>query len=98
MSVPQAHLSVRVKPNASRNQVAGFKDGVLEVRIAAAPVEGKANEKLIEFLSDFLDIRKSDISIQRGSAGRHKLVVISGIDRARLDALVLARIETVTNQ
>jgi uncharacterized protein len=74
----QAKLAVQVHPNAGKNAMAGYTENVLHVKIAAPPVEGKANQKLIEYLSEILDIRKSDITIDKGSTGRRKLVIISG--------------------
>ena len=44
-------LAIKVTPNAGRNEITGFKDGVLQVRIAAPPDKGKANKELIDFLS-----------------------------------------------
>jgi uncharacterized protein len=74
----QAKLMVQVHPNAGKNAIAGYAENVLHVKIAAPPVEGKANQELIEFFSELLDIRKSDITIDKGTSGRRKLVIISG--------------------
>ena len=84
MAGDQVTLPVRVQPNARRNAIIGLKEGVLYVKLAAPPVEGKANEALVGYLSDLLDTRKSDVSIERGFTGRNKVVAIAGIDRERL--------------
>ena len=72
-------LSLRVHPNASRDEVLGFIDGVLRVKVAAPPLKGKANEKLVAFLSKLLDVNRDSISIVKGQTNRNKVVVIRGL-------------------
>jgi uncharacterized protein (TIGR00251 family) len=74
-------LALRVTPNASRNEIIGFTDGVLLVRIAASPVKGKTNKELADFLSKALGVRKSSISIVKGQTSRNKVIAIEGISR-----------------
>ena len=74
-------LALKVTPNAGRNEIIGFSDGVLQVRIAAAPVKGKANKELTDFLSKTLGVRKSSISIVKGQTSRNKVIAIEGISR-----------------
>jgi uncharacterized protein (TIGR00251 family) len=70
-------LPVRVIPRASRNEfVEILSDQTVKIRLTAPPVEGKANEELIKFLSDVLDVPKSKIEIVAGQTGRDKLVSI----------------------
>ena len=85
MSEDQIKLKVQVHPNAKRNEILGFKDGVLKVKICAPPVEGKANRALIDFLSRFLGIRKSDIIIEKGETGRRKTMLIERITRLQME-------------
>ena len=49
-------LKVRVQPRASRNEVTGWRDGVLSVRLTAPPVEGAANRACRDFLADLLGV------------------------------------------
>jgi len=77
MKEEQAKLVVQVQPNASRNKVTGFKEGVLYIRIAEPPVKGKANQGLIKYLSGILGIDKSRIVIQKGVTSKRKLITIS---------------------
>ena len=77
-------MVVRVQPNAGRNEVLGFKDDVLRVRIAAPPVKGKANQELIAFLSDILEIRKSNLTIEKGATGKKKVVSITGLTQTQV--------------
>ena len=67
-------LTVRVIPNASKSEIVGRELGVLKVRLAAPPVEGKANEALIELLADHYDIPKSSITIVKGQTSKTKIV------------------------
>ncbi|MFA4973170.1 MAG: DUF167 domain-containing protein [bacterium] len=77
-------IECRVTPRAGKSRIKGVRDGVLMVALAAAPVDGAANEELIEFLSDELRIPKSRISIISGEKSRDKVVLIQGINTMNL--------------
>ena len=79
-----ANITVQVQPNARRNEVLGFDDGILHVKIAAPPVKGKANKELIEFLSQLIGVSKGRISIERGPTSRRKVIAIAGLDLERI--------------
>jgi uncharacterized protein (TIGR00251 family) len=81
-------LQVKVSPNARRNEVTGFTDGVMQVKIAAPPVEGKANEKLVKFLSDVLETSKSSITILKGLTSRNKVLSISGLSQEYISSKI----------
>jgi len=70
-------ISVRVKPNSRVEGVVTSDDGVVTVRVAAPPAEGKANERLISLLAAHFNVPKSRISIKRGASGRKKIVEIA---------------------
>ena len=72
-------LSVRVVPRASKNEVSGEMAGALKIRLQAPPVEGKANEALVDFLSDALGVSRTAIAIVSGRTGRNKRVAVSGV-------------------
>lgn len=72
-------LEIKVQPRSSRNQVAGLQDGMLKVKLTAPPVEGEANQALINFLAGLLRVGRRDIVILRGETSRLKLVGIHGI-------------------
>jgi len=72
-------LSVRVTPRAGRTALAGIRDGVLHVKLAAAPVEGAANAALIDLLSRQLRIPKRSVRIVTGERSRTKTLEISGL-------------------
>jgi len=87
----QESITVQVQPNARRNEVLGFKDDILHVKIAAPPVKGKANRELIELLSQILGVSKGGITIERGITGRRKVIAIAGLDREQIVARLGAR-------
>jgi uncharacterized protein (TIGR00251 family) len=72
-------LHVRVTPGAHRNETTGFKDGMLNIRIAAPPDKGKANKELISHLSRVLDISKSSLRLLKGHTSRRKVIAVDGL-------------------
>ena len=86
----KTRLHIRLQPNARRNEVVGFQNEVLRLRVTALPQEGRANKALIDLLSDALDIPKSRIDIFRGHTTRDKLITIEGLEpgevRTRLES------------
>ena len=79
-------IRVRVKPRASKSRILAVRDGVLEVAVAAPPVDGEANSELIRTLAQGLDCGKTAIEIVSGAGSRSKLVAIAGLDLAQLVA------------
>jgi uncharacterized protein (TIGR00251 family) len=74
-------LRLRVYPNAGRNEVVGFRDGVLQVRVAAPPVKGKANRELTAFLSQALGVGRSALAIVKGHTSRNKVIAVNGLSQ-----------------
>jgi uncharacterized protein (TIGR00251 family) len=85
-SLPESELTLHVQPNASQNRIVGFRDDVLWVKIAAPPADGKANLELVIFLSGVLGLRKSDVGIERGASGRHKVIKVRGLTHEQVMA------------
>ena len=79
-----ADLEIRVIPRAGRSEFAGLRDGALLVRLAAAPVDGAANDELIALLAKALKIPKRDVTIVSGDRSRSKRVRIAGMDPERV--------------
>ena len=75
---------IQVHPGAKKNEILRFVEGVWHIKIAAPPVEGKANKEMIEFLSDILGVSKSRITIEKGTTSRKKLVSIEGMTEAEV--------------
>ncbi len=76
-------LEVLVQPRASRTRAVGEHDGRLKLQLAAPPVDGEANQALIEFLARALGVRKADVTIERGETGRRKTVRVAGATAAQ---------------
>jgi len=70
---------VKVTPNAAKNQIIGFEEGILRIRVRGVPEKGRVNEELIEFLAKTLGIAKSRIEILTGHTGRLKRLKIEGL-------------------
>ena len=81
-------FAVRVRPRASRDAIAGALDGALKIRLCAPPVENRANEALIAFLSSVLKTSKSAVRIQSGEQSRTKRVEIFGVTRQQIEGLL----------
>ncbi len=75
-------LKVRVQPRASRDALAGEREGALLVRLTAPPVEGAANEALARFLGKALGVPPSAVRIVAGETGRNKVVAVAGLNAA----------------
>lgn len=65
-------VSVRVHPGTSRDEVAIQEEGVLDVRLRARTVEGKANDALVAVLAERVGLRSRQVTIARGARARHK--------------------------
>ena len=87
-------LAVRVTPRASRNKIAEvMSDGTVKIHLSAPPVDGEANEKLIEFLSEVLGTPKTRIEIVAGATGRDKLVSVLDMDAETVHKRIIAHLE-----
>jgi uncharacterized protein (TIGR00251 family) len=81
-----ARLGVRVTPRAGRNEIAGWRDAVLVLRVTAAPVEGEANRAVVALLARALRVAPSAIGVERGQRGRDKIVRVEGLTGAEVEA------------
>ena len=78
-------LPVRVTPRSSKPGVAGVRDGALLVRLQSPPVEGAANEELIQVIAKTFGVARRDVSIASGEHSKLKRIALP-IDRATADA------------
>lgn len=81
-------MSVRVQPRAAASEIAGVHGDALKVRLTAPPVDGAANEALVEFLAGTFEIPKRTVTIVSGSSSRSKVVELTGITVDRVRSLV----------
>jgi uncharacterized protein (TIGR00251 family) len=73
-----------VHPGARQNELAGFTDGVLQVKVAAPPVKGKANRELTTFLSQALGVSRSSLTIVKGHTSRNKVIAVDGLSQEEI--------------
>ncbi|XP_022221412.2 UPF0235 protein C15orf40 homolog isoform X2 [Drosophila obscura] len=70
-------IKILAKPGAKHNGITNIELEGVGVQIAAPPSEGEANAELVKFLSKVLGLRKSDVSLDKGSRSRNKIILIS---------------------
>ena len=79
---PSCTLAIKAIPGAPKNQVCGWLGGALKVKIHAPPIEGRANDALVEFLAEALGVHRRAVTLLRGDLSRHKTVRIGGLGLA----------------
>ena len=79
-------LKIRISPNASKNQIM-LSDDMIKVKVTAQPIENKANKALVEFLSKYLKVSKTSISIVKGETSKDKTLHISVSDEKKRDEI-----------
>ena len=80
MSENYINIQVQIQPRSSKDQIIGIHDGKLKIKITAPPVDGKANESLIEFLAKTFKISKSNIEILKGHTSKLKTIKLLGVN------------------
>jgi uncharacterized protein (TIGR00251 family) len=81
---PEARLTVEVRPRAGRDEIVGWQDARLRVRVTAPPAGGAANEAVRALLAERLSLARSRVEIVRGQTARTKVVRILGLAPADL--------------
>jgi uncharacterized protein (TIGR00251 family) len=84
--IQEAFVQIKLQPRASSNQIVGWKEGVLYLRLTAPPVEGAANAACIDFLAKTLGVRKSQLEIVSGHKSRDKRIHITGLSQPDTDS------------
>jgi uncharacterized protein (TIGR00251 family) len=69
-------LTLHVQPGARKTEIAGLHGDALKIRLAAPPVDGKANAALIEFVAERLGLSKSAVRLTSGQTSRRKILEI----------------------
>jgi uncharacterized protein (TIGR00251 family) len=82
-------LEIRLQPRGGRDHVMGERDGAVLIRIAAPPVDGKANQALIAFVAKTLGLPKGAVTIIRGETSRNKVIRVDGRSPADVRAALL---------
>jgi uncharacterized protein (TIGR00251 family) len=71
-------LTLHVQPGAKRTDVAGLHGEALKIRLAAPPIEGRANEALLKFIAEAFGVPLRQVELKQGGQSRHKVVAITG--------------------
>jgi uncharacterized protein (TIGR00251 family) len=90
-------FSVRVQPRASSNEITGEWQGALRVRLAAPPLDGRANEVLRHLLAERLKVPLAAVRIVRGERSRTKHVEVRGVTSAQVRRLAPEHIPHAAN-
>jgi len=93
MNEENAELIVQVKPNASRNKITGFNEGILSMAIVAPPLKGKANQELVKYLSDVLRLPKSRFVIRKGATSKRKIITILGSNKNKITEIISQQLD-----
>ena len=80
-------VSLHIQPGAKETEIAGLHGEALKIRLAAPPVDGKANAALVAFLAKTCGVPRSAVALVSGETSRSKRVRLQGIDAATLEAL-----------
>jgi uncharacterized protein (TIGR00251 family) len=78
--LPQARIAVRLRPRGHADELLGVEDGVLQARVSAPPVDGKANRALCKLIAKRAGVAPSRVSVLRGERSREKLVAVEGVE------------------
>ena len=81
-------LTLHIQPGAKKTECAGLHGEALKIRLAAPPVDGKANEALLRFVAERLKLPKSAVILKSGQTSRHKVVEVSGAAPEAVAALL----------
>lgn len=71
-------LTLHIQPGAKRTEVAGLHGEALKIRLAAPPIEGRANEALLKFIAESFDVPLRQVELKQGGQSRHKVVAVTG--------------------
>lgn len=80
-------LTLHIQPGAKKTELAGLHGDALKIRLAAPPVDGKANKALLKFIAETLGMAKTAITLKSGHTSRRKVLEIKGADRIAIAAL-----------
>jgi uncharacterized protein len=81
-------IMVRLRPRGGRDELIGMRDGVLQAKVTAPPVDGKANRALCKMIAKRVGVAPSKVSVVRGEKSRDKLVRVEGVDSAALQEVL----------
>ena len=84
-------LTLHIQPGAKKTEFAGLHGDALKIRLAAPPVDGKANEALVKFVADTLGLAKAAVSLKSGQTSRRKVLEVQGAQLSAIEDFVSAK-------
>ena len=81
-------LTLHIQPGAKKTEFAGLHGDALKIRLAAPPVDGKANEALIRFMAESLQLPKAAITLKSGQTSRRKVLELTGTSGEAIKRLI----------
>lgn len=86
-------FAVKVQPRARRNAITGVVGDMLKLTLTAPPVDGRANQAVIEFLAELFEIPRHSVTIASGETSRNKMVRIAGMSREAVEQRLALNLE-----
>jgi uncharacterized protein (TIGR00251 family) len=71
-------LTLHVQPGAKRSEITGLHGEALKIRLAAPPIDGRANEALIKYIAGLFEVPQRQVELKQGGQSRHKVLAITG--------------------
>lgn len=84
----RARFAVKVQPRAKKTELAEKMGDVYKLRLAAPPVDGKANEACVRFFAERFGVPPSFVRVAQGLSSRMKVVEIDGVDQAEVERVL----------
>jgi uncharacterized protein (TIGR00251 family) len=81
-------VNVYVQPGANRTEIVGFHGNALKIRLATAPIDGRANDALLKYVAQLFDVPLRQVKLRRGVKSRHKNVAITG---SKIEPIVIVK-------
>ena len=81
-------FKIRAQPRAAKTEMVGEYSGALKLRIAAPPVDGKANDEVVKFFSKLFEVPNRNVEIVSGESSRDKIIRILNVSMARVQTLL----------
>jgi len=86
-------FTVKVHPRARKNAVTGVVGDALKLALTAPPLEGRANQAVVEFFADLFEIPRASVTIASGETSRVKRILVAGVDRKTVEQRLNAILE-----
>lgn len=81
-------LHLLIQPGARKSEIVGEHAGKLKIKINAPPVDGEANEAVVEFIAELFGVAKKNVSLVRGQTSKNKVLEISGVSLASAQQVI----------